>query len=262
MRLEQLQHFLADAFRRSEALSDDDDIAGEIRAVVAGNDRLTPRQQAEIYREQFWLRHIDALREDYPALRYLLGDEAFEQLARDYLTACPPDSFTLRDVGDRIATFADSYAGFGDHAGPARDLARFELAFVAIFDGADAEPISLEQVQAIAPEAWPSTVLSFHPLLTVLELSYPVHRIRIGLKDEQQPSRQLQPEPTFVAMWRGDDLKVHYRTISQDEAELLACLRDGASLGDALTEDVADELQGWFKGWAMRGWIVDLSPTA
>ena len=44
-------------------------------AVIAGNDRLTPEEQAEIYREQFWLRHRDVLRDDYPALRHLLGEE-------------------------------------------------------------------------------------------------------------------------------------------------------------------------------------------
>ena len=140
--LEAIQTVLADAFRRFDRIAETSS-ADSVRSIVSGNERLTPIQQAEIYREQFWLRHRDALYEDYPGLAYILGEEPFEQFLRDYLLACPPDSWTLRDLGNRIAGFAESYAGFDpDKATLARDMCTFELAFIDIWDGAGADTIA------------------------------------------------------------------------------------------------------------------------
>ena len=107
-----IQGFLGETFRGMTPLGDRPDLHAAIAAIVAGNDRLTPAEQAEIYREQFWLRHRDVLRDDYPALRHLIGDEPFDDLVRAYLEACPPRSYTLRDLGDRLAEFARSYDRF------------------------------------------------------------------------------------------------------------------------------------------------------
>ncbi len=268
MRLEAIQRLLGDAFRGATPLTERDDLRAAIEAIVSGNDRLTPSEQADIYREQFWLRHKGALYEDYPALAWYLGQEAFEAFARAYLDACPPDSFTLRDLGNRIADFADGYAGFSpDEAGPARDLARFERAFVDVFDGPDAEPVTLEAVQALPAEAWPAARLTLQPGLTVVSLAHPVHPIRTAVKQGQTPSRAIAPAPTEVALWRGADLKVHYKSIDAAEARIVAALRDGLPLGDAIAgaaaaldeaaqQALAGKLAGWFKAWAMRGWIV------
>lgn len=285
--LAEIQAFLGDAFRRSEAFEADDDLAPTIRAVVSGNERLSPVEQAEIYREQFWLRHRDVLRDDFPALRHMLGDDAFDTFARAYLEACPPDSFTLRNLGQRLAEFAASYEGFSPElVGPARDMARFELAFVDVFDGPDVEPVDAETVRSIPPEAWPTAKLSLQPFLTVLELSYPVQRYRTEVRQERiQPaapnaaaeeSASKEPraevpipprEPTWVALWRGDDLRVHYRPIPAPEAALVARIQAGSPLGQACAE-VASTLTAeqqktfparlgqWFQGWAKRGWIV------
>ncbi|MEZ4447108.1 MAG: DNA-binding domain-containing protein [Polyangiaceae bacterium] len=280
-----IQGFLGETFRGMTPLGDRPDLHAAIAAIVAGNDRLTPAEQAEIYREQFWLRHRDVLRDDYPALRHLIGEESFDDLVRAYLEACPPRSYTLRDLGDRLAEFARSYDRFPpEHAAAARDRARFELAFVDIFDGADVPALGADEVAAIPADAWPTAKLGFHPLLTILRLDHPVHAYRTALKRAEreredperhpspaaEPSRPIAAEATVVAMWRGDDLRVHYRTIAAHEADLLAALREGAALADALgalsarldPEEAADfsgRLGLWFEGWGKRGWIVDVT---
>jgi hypothetical protein len=285
-----IQRFLGDAFRQFQPLTEREDLAPTVRAVVGGNDRLSPEEQAEIYREQFWLRHRDVLRDDFPALRHLIGDEAFDAFMRAYLLACPPDSYTLRDLGQRLADFAQRYEGFSPQLeGPARDMARFELAFVDIFDGPDHEPVDVVRVEAIAPEAWPTAVIQLQPMLTVLALDHPVHRYRSEVRKEglgqdtatkdpaatdtaaDEPPAVAVPEreSCWVAMWRGADLRVHYRPVSAEEAALVEALRTGASLGQACA-DVASSLEpteresfsarlgAWFQGWAKRGWIVDV----
>lgn len=269
--LDAIQRALGHAFQQLSPIDEDAELTASVQRIVSGNERLTPLQQAEIYRGQFWLRHRDALYEDYPGLVYLLGEEVFETFLRAYLRACPPDSWTLRNLGNRIASFAATYSGFpADRAAIARDMATFELAFIDIWDGPDTQPIELSRVEAIAPEAWITAEIRFHPLLTLLTLSHAVHDLRTKIRADENPAALIESAPTFVAMWRGEDERVHYRAITAPEHALIESLRNGDSLGEACghaaeraddASQIPQQLQGWFKGWSTRGWIVDVVTT-
>ncbi len=230
-----------------------------IRELVAGNDRLSPEEQAEIYREQFWLRHRDSLYEDFPALAYLIGDDAFEALARAYLAAWPPRSWTLRDLGDKLADFAAGY-DFPAEGAAARDLIRYELAFVPLFDAAAAAPVELAKVQAIAPDAWERARVVLQPAFVLLDLAHPVHAFRDAVKDGKQPERRIAPARTLLAMWQAADLRVHHRELEPGEMAVLAALREGLPLGAACARaaDAAEAIERWFSAWARSGWVVDI----
>src|SRR5689334_5181237 len=97
--------FLEPSFRRADPLLGDGTIEGEWPLHVTGNRRLTPGGAVEIYRRQYWLRHIDALADDYPGVAHLVGEEAFDAFLRAYLLAHPPRHKSLRDLGCDIVTF-------------------------------------------------------------------------------------------------------------------------------------------------------------
>ena len=262
--LQATQEFLGGLLRQCESLAEaEGGVRAEIRRVVAGNDRLSPEQQADIYREQFWLRHRDSLYEDFPALAKLVGEDVFDALARDYLAAHPPRSWTLRDLGEDLADFADGWRGFGEHAAAARDLCRYELAFVALFDAAAVAPVALAKVEAVPAEAWEGARIGLHPALTLLELGHPVHAYRLAVKNGEEPAA-LAAAPTCLAMWQGEDLRVHHRELEANELGLLLALRRGMALGPACEEvarggDVSGSVGGWFASWAKSGWVVDIT---
>ncbi len=274
--LERIQRVLGVAFRQFKPIAEQSELVDAVKSIVSGNDRLSPLQQAEIYREQFWFRHRDSLYEDYPGLLHILGEQAFEQFLRAYLLACPPDSWTLRDLGNRIAGFAVEYTEFDPgKAALARDMAAFELAFIDIWDGAETQAIELGRVESIPPEAWVTAKLELHPLLTLLALSHPVHDLRTAVRacedDTSSIPWDIPNTPTFVALWRGEDERVHYRSMSASEDALVRSLRSGEPLGvacDRAAERAEDpsqipgKLQAWFRGWATRGWIVDIVAQA
>jgi hypothetical protein len=70
---------------------------------IAPNSQLTPFERLEIYNRQYWYRVLDALAEDFPVLRAVVGSRAFEQLSVEYLTAYPSRSFSLRNLGSKLA---------------------------------------------------------------------------------------------------------------------------------------------------------------
>jgi len=266
--LSELQEFLAGVIRRSENLGApaNADVHDALLGLVAGSARLTPLEQADIYREQFWLRHRDSLDEDFPAFAYFLGRDAFRAFARAYLTAVPPTSFTLRDLGLALPAFADHYDFPHAKAAFARELAHFDLGFITTFDAAAREPVASEKVSAIGADAWPDARLELAPGLALFAFEHAVHTYRSAVRRGEAPSAAtIEARPTRLALYRGDDLRVHQLEMAPSEYELLVALRDGASLSAACEranalepEGVEASVGGWFATWARRGFVCDV----
>src|SRR6266478_3186973 len=101
MTLLQLQRRMAHAIM--QPLTGSDRIAPKTDAgFIKPNDRLTSVERLEIYSRSYWFRVLDALYDDFPGLRSVLGQRAFHRLSLAYLAECPSRSFTLRNLGSRL----------------------------------------------------------------------------------------------------------------------------------------------------------------
>src|ERR1700735_5923284 len=70
--------------------------------IIKPNDRLTSFERLEIYTRQYWFRILSGFAEDFPGLRSVLGGSRFDRMAKAYLSDCPSQSFTLRNLGSRL----------------------------------------------------------------------------------------------------------------------------------------------------------------
>ncbi len=264
--------FLGSAFRRPEPIVDDAVLTEASREHVAGNDRLTPAEQVDIYRRQFWMRHVDSLIEDYPGLVYILGDDGFDAFARAYLEASPSRSWSLRNLGNELAAFAGRYEGFPpERAALARDMARYELAFVDLFDGADVPPLDAARLASIPEEAWDTARVVLHPLLARLAFDYPVHTIRNAVRAGETPELPAAAAPIHLVLFRKE-LRIHYEEVPAHAFELLDALGRGEPLAVAcdaiaarLPEDeaarLAEQIGPWFQRWTSLGWLADVNSS-
>lgn len=256
------QSVLAEALRRAASLVDQPDAVAAAERIATGNARLSPVEQVDIYREQFWLRHVDVLRDDFASLEYVLGDEAFERLARSYLLACPSTSFTLRDLGEHMVRFLSTTTPWSDDPFLA-ELARVEWAFVDAFDGPDAPPFDPASIAGVSEDAWPGARLVLHPALQRVALAYPAHDYRIAARKKEEPSRP-EPRRSHIVVYRGPEL-LHCLEIDDDASAMLDELAKGTPLGEACEraaaasgtdlESFQGKLAGWFSEWTSLGWI-------
>jgi hypothetical protein len=76
-----------------------------VHARIAGDARLGPEGRFAIYAGGYRSRLTETLRDDYPALRLLVGDTVFDLFAAGYIAARTPRHFSLYDYG----------VGFADH---------------------------------------------------------------------------------------------------------------------------------------------------
>lgn len=267
--------FLSEAFRKPTPLVDDARIAADCARHAAGNNRLTPAEQVDIYRRQFWLRHQDSLREDYPGAQYILGEDEFDRFCVAYLQAHPPRSYTLRDLGNDIVGFSRQFQFDGissERAEAALDMIRYENRLVSTFDGADAAPMDAAALQALPPGIWETARLRLHPLLSLMRFRYRVSWIRSERRAGRKPPVEPQGEGVHLLVYRLEN-QIHYDEISSNAFELLSALSEGAPLvaacdavlsrlGESEAAQMAADVGTWFQAWARRGFFVGIEDTA
>ena len=177
-----------------------------------------------IYAEMYDRRLADALGSSFPQLRACLGDMPFESLARRYVRAHPPHSFTLRELGRELSAFLRT----SDVPPWAAELAALELARLDAFDGPDDAPLTRADTAALEPAA-----------LAVLRLRWVAASRRIPSVWDLRAHAELVAVPARVLLiWRrGFD--VCERVLDEDEAVIAAMLERTAAL-DELAAEIGD----------------------
>jgi hypothetical protein len=240
-----------------------------VATLVRGGERLSSLDQLEIYREQVFIRHLECLEDDYPSLATLLGDEGFQLLVRGYLAACPPTSFSLRDLGDRLGPHLEASPDIDPSVRTLLvDVARFEWALVEAFDAASLPAIDPGNLVRTG-EAIAEMRLVTCPSLRLLALDHPVHELRASIDEDLAwvvPARRR----TFLAVHRPALEPVIFEPTPL-AFQALSLVSEGVPLGDALdrvaqplseTELAAmeSEVGGWVREWVVRGIVRGLAP--
>jgi hypothetical protein len=265
--LDEIQAFFALQLRSRRALTKDAAVSNQAERIVKASGRLSPVERLEIYREQFWLRHTSSLVEDFPGVSGILGQAAWATLIESYLEAHPPSSFTLRDLGLRFPEYIESQSAL-EHHRLCCDMARLELAYLEIFDAADAPPISPEALAGISDDGWQRVRIAFHPALRLLKTEYPVAPLRRQLIEAQSNAENvLLParDPHCQLLFRRD-LSLFHEPISRGAYALLSALTRRVPLLPACEQaqvevpseaaSIAESVASWFQSWAARGFIV------
>jgi hypothetical protein len=207
--------------------------AGEATAELEPCGALSALEQLGVYQRNYRLRLESCLREQFPVLCQALGNALFTDFAREYLRACPPESYTLHDLGRRLPDHLERERPdreAGTEPEPwidfIVDLARFERQLFVLFDAEGHEQ------QPLASPSTPDERLGLGRGLMLGEYRFAVGSYHHAVRHGRQP-RPPAPERSWIALVRK-----HYAAqivpLGAMQHELLALLRAGVSLGEAL----------------------------
>ncbi|HLJ10897.1 MAG TPA: DNA-binding domain-containing protein, partial [Planctomycetaceae bacterium] len=73
--------------------------------VVTRSRALSALERLEIYNRAYFARLLECLREEYSVLAAALGSDLFDEFAVAYLSAHPPESYTLGKLGAKFAEY-------------------------------------------------------------------------------------------------------------------------------------------------------------
>jgi len=230
----------------------------DILRQVRGNARESAETMFGVYRNAYWARLAESLGIDFPGLKALMGNEAFDRMARAYIARHPSRHPSIRWAGRHLADFLAAEAPYRDDPWFA-DMARFDWALAFAFDAPDAPAAGLADLIGVPPEFWGSVRLAFHPTLDVFRIVTPVDEARPSLLENGDIAleRAARCERAIMA-WRIE-YDVKFRAIDALEHTALVAMQDGATFGD-MCELVAREvdpaqaplraariLQGWLE---------------
>jgi hypothetical protein len=257
---------------------------GEFAAeFIKPNDRLSSFDRLEIYNRQYWFRVLDCLYDDYPGLLAVVGEEQFLKLATVYLSKYQSDSYTLRNLGDRLEKFIREEPCWTEpnHA-LAMDMVRFEWAQVVAFDGPSKPVVTPDELIDTPPD---QMRLGLQPYLSILKLDYPVDDFLIAIKKDADslrgeasnamnsaptadrgstPIPLPQPEVSYLAVHRFDNM-LYFKRLEPEGYAILQALAAGSTLEDACAKAVEQSsrtnpgwptlIKEWFDNWAALGWF-------
>jgi len=261
-----IQEQVAKALRESRSLTKDPQWAAFASEHISGNDRLSPAEQLEIYREQFWLRHTSSLVEDFPGLGGILGQADWERLAEHYLREILPDSFTLRDLGSRLPEVIER-ADWLPHRALCLDMARLELAYIEVFDALDSPPLAPERLASVPEDRLGDTRLVIAPSVRLLSVRYPVADLRRKLRADGDDPVAIPPESHQELVVYRRELRLWDMPVSSVAFTFLTGLQAGKTLGSAAemaaaTPEAEAELStsigAWLSEWTRKGLVSDV----
>jgi hypothetical protein len=202
-------------------------------------------------------------------------------MAKAYLTDCPSQSFTLRNLGARLEAWLRKNPQWsGTRRQLALDMVRLEWADIEAFDGAAEPALKTEDLAGANPA---KLRLRLQPYIQLLHLHYPVDDLLLEVRKVEEDSdfasnafsekhhrkrvsavARLKTEPIFLAVHRMDD-SVYFRRLQAEEFAILRGLRSGKPLNGAMesalkkssmaTEERPAHVQHWFQTWAALGWF-------
>ncbi|GAC1648716.1 MAG: hypothetical protein NVS9B15_07600 [Acidobacteriaceae bacterium] len=251
--------------------------------IIKPNDRLSSFERLEIYNRQYWYRLLSALAEDFPGLQAVVGEKQFDKLSLAYLTDCPSESFTLRNLGARLEEWLIKNPAFGGkRLTIALDMVRLEWAEIEAFDFAMLPKLSQEDLA----QSGDDPVFHLQPYIRLLELEYPVDEWLIALKHGEDDDHEVSSNAfeerveakhrtrpplsrrskTYVAVHRDqDDHSIYYKRLDRPAYAILRGLQSGKPLSEAIesavewsdstVEHVTSELRSWFENWSALGWF-------
>jgi hypothetical protein len=293
MDLEQLQRIVLGVIQQpltaSEGMRkrtrDGKSVTKIVDEIIKPNDRLTSFERIEIYNRVYWFRILSSLAEDFPGLRAVIGQENFDKLLVAYLLDCPSESFTLRNLGSRLATWLPKHPEFAPRKERmAMDMVRLEWADIDVFDSAEFPKLTEEDLRNLGEDP----VFHLQPYLRLLDLEYPVDEFLLRVRANEDPESDIAsnvvterapqratkraPMPkrgkVYLAVHRQENIN-YFKRLQPEAFALLRALQEGKPLSQAIEDSVnwsnrsvrhvTGQVHDWFANWSTLGWFCKQS---
>lgn len=230
----------------------DDRLESALAPYIAGGDLA----RLGLYRSNLGAGWTRALRDAYPVIEQLVGEEFFGGLARAYGKVYPSQDPDLAGFGHRFAEFLADFAPAAPYP-YLSDMARLEWAVQRACLAPDVAVAGPAALVTLTPEQFAVARFILHPSVTLLHSPWAI----APLWQAHQPDGPSLPQEmaragTAVVVRRGWRAEVH--VLEAVEALLLARLGKGARFGDAVDAllvampeqaagaDLGAMLQRWF----------------
>lgn len=184
-----------------------------------------------VYRNTVLAGACQALADNFPVMRALLGEEMFAAIAADHAEAHPPTSPVLALYGADFADWTEEQPWIGD-VPYLSDVARVERMVTEALFAADAPALAPSDLAGIAPDDWGSLCLTLHPAVQVSWSGWPAASLWLAHQDGDDREVEWRPEGVLVTR---PGLAVNVTALEGAAYRLLLGVRRDESVAAAAT---------------------------
>ncbi|MEX2124931.1 MAG: DNA-binding domain-containing protein [Woeseia sp.] len=195
---------------------------------------IPAEQRLAIYKNNVYTQLVGALRDSYPAVHRLVGDEFFRFAATEYVLTHPPRSPRLLGYGDNFPGFLEGF----EPAGPVpylSDVARLEQLYLESYHAAEATPLAKGAFAKCIFEGAARASLRLHPSARLMTSPFPVSRIwELNVQSSAIRGRTQIPGGAEYLLIVRPRATVEVRRISRGAYAALAAIGQGLAVAEAL----------------------------
>ena len=181
-----------------------------------------------VYRNTVIARLSDALETAFPAIRALLGETNFRNIAGIYCRTHPPNSPILQQFGANFGVFLDGFDPVKRFPYLA-DIAKIEIVLRHAYHAADNIGDAAETLAAYPPEHIARARFTFAPAVQLIDSTYPIYDIWNKAHD---PNYAITHQGQSIVILRPEfDPFPHL--LSPAEHLFFGRMMDQSTLGDA-----------------------------
>lgn len=193
-----------------------------------------PARRMKVYNELLFNNLDGFLLACFPVLRRILGKRKWTALVRDFFAEHRCHTPFFRQIPDEFIQYLRTERGEHESDPPfLRELAHYEWIELVLSVSNQEAPAGIDPQGDLL-----NGVPALNPVLSLLEYTYPVHRIGPRFKPAS-PS----PEPTLLLVFRNADYTVRFIHLNSVSARLLALLHEGGLTGRQALQRIAKELK-------------------
>lgn len=178
-----------------------------------------------VYRNNVMSSLTNALRQRFPVVERLVGEEFAKALFAEFIRQHPPQSPLMMKYGGELADFIRGFSPVSSLPYLA-DVARLEFSRGVAYHAADAGPIRMDELSRGAAGDAEAFGLALHPSVQVLVSPFPIHTIWDSNQPGRTPVRISASEPEAVLVAR-DGFTVVTERLPQAEGIFLTGLIKG-----------------------------------
>lgn len=232
---------------------------------------LDPQRRLDVYAGAYFSRLLEAMENDFPAIRRALGTPSFRVLVADYLMGHPSTSANIEDLGGELPTFLKTHP-LTQQFGFLPDLALLEWDFLASIYTTRLPPLDLAVLNKVPQEAWPQAKLILDPTVRLIKTDWAVDSLwhKRHLPKSKKSRLLLRPKKRWLLLYRNE-VSVQLQNLSPFQWKTLQYFQQGLNLELACAElekkvrnqKTLPAIQYWLEEWFMSGVIkkIELAAT-
>ncbi|WP_333919159.1 HvfC/BufC N-terminal domain-containing protein [Vibrio crassostreae] len=198
------------------------------------SDHFTDEQRIQIYRNNFVISLSEVLAATYPLTEMLVGEECFQQMARQHVLSYPSTSGDVSGYGEHFEQTIHAFPAVIEAAPYLAEVALYEWqkdSLVRCVSESHVDQRPLSCLADVPQEQQGALVFHLKGSITLVNSRYTMIALEQAIYQQQLDGLDIN-QPEFGVLIRAENSQIESHCLTQESHQLLTELQSGQTLAE------------------------------